>query len=187
MKAPPPTSASGTQGMNVGGVGLLRALRGKYLGEGGKVEEGGSAGGETQAESSAQRAYTRRNLADIEIEAPNMDKVRERVKQLGRLRVVALTGPAEERGEPSERSGRSGRGGSSGRSAQGEEEEEDHAPPKSKEELSDEVRLVPGGVLDGALQSSIPISSMLDEAQRIGETIPSEYTLTALTRQGMVT
>lgn len=76
----PPSDTN--KGVNVGGVKFLDALQERYTHQ----YDFGSGSGS---------GYSRRNLADIEIEMPNMDKVSSRVKQLQKLRTVALTGPIE--------------------------------------------------------------------------------------------
>lgn len=74
--------------LNVGGVTFLEALSEKYV-----ANSSGSVTASTHTHQ--QQQYSRRNLADIEIEIPNIEKVSARVKNLHRLRTVALVGPIE--------------------------------------------------------------------------------------------
>ncbi|CAO1639011.1 unnamed protein product [Sympodiomycopsis kandeliae] len=77
----PPTDNT-RNSIRIGGVEFGDALQDRYTHEYNTASSSGSA-------------YSRKNLANIEIEMPNMDKVSSRVKQLARLRTVALTGPIE--------------------------------------------------------------------------------------------
>lgn len=79
-----PTQTYGSP-LKVGGCSLVSALRHKYI-----ANDNRSSGSPANSSS-----YSRRNLAEIEIETPNMDKVQRKVAQLSKLKVVALTGPIE--------------------------------------------------------------------------------------------
>lgn len=117
----------------VGGRSFLDAVRERYLGE-----DGGTS-------SQAQAPLSRRNLAEIDIEAPNMDKVRSRVGQLAKLKVISLTGPMELSEEDVRQLEKQGRVG------------------PTKEDLIDAAKGLPGATTVEA------------EAEDIGETLSSEW------------
>lgn len=117
----------------VGGRPFLAAVRERYIGE-------------DEATSSKSLApLSRRNLAEIDIEAPNMDKVRSRVGQLAKLKVVSLTGPMELSEEDVRQLEEQGRVG------------------PTKDDLIDVAKGLPGAPVDEA------------EAEIIGETLSSEW------------
>lgn len=62
------------------GSSFLKALRHKYV------------GAYQQPAAEEKVAYSRRNLAEIEVEMPNMDAVAKRAEKLGKLREVGLGG-----------------------------------------------------------------------------------------------
>ncbi|CAO1614454.1 unnamed protein product [Parajaminaea phylloscopi] len=86
----PPVQNASPSEIVIGQSSFLDALRYRYIGDDG--ETACSAGKKSDRDPTS---YSRRNLAEIEIETPNMAKVRHRVAQLNRLKVVALTGPSE--------------------------------------------------------------------------------------------
>ncbi|KAJ1034586.1 hypothetical protein NDA18_001442 [Ustilago nuda] len=64
------------------GCCFLEALRNKYLPPSTAVE----------VKQTDQQQYSRKNIADIEIEAPNLDRIAKKVARLDRLREVGLGG-----------------------------------------------------------------------------------------------
>lgn len=72
----------------IGGLPFLQGLQGRYAAADNSEQQG-------QQKIPSESQYTRKNLADIQIEAPNMNKVEARVRQLAKLKVVTLTGPME--------------------------------------------------------------------------------------------
>ncbi|PWZ03381.1 RNI-like protein [Testicularia cyperi] len=69
------------------GCSFLQALRNKYLPETPSVGSTASA-----KEDEVKQQHSRKNLAEIEIEAPNMESVMRRAARLDRLREVGLGG-----------------------------------------------------------------------------------------------
>lgn len=132
--------------LNIGGISFLDALQDKYVGS-------SSSGTSQSISATAPQQYSRRNLAEIEIEMPNMDRVSAKVSNLTKLRTVALTGPVERIAVPRYDAGA-----------------EDEAAGPSRTELEEEIKCSVGFVSpdkrreeDGAI------------AKQIAETIPSEY------------
>ncbi|CAO1635967.1 unnamed protein product [Jaminaea pallidilutea] len=72
----------------IGGLPLLQGLQGRYAAADSSEQQG-------EQKSPSESHYTRKNLAEIQIEAPNMNKVESRVRQFAKLKVVTLTGPME--------------------------------------------------------------------------------------------
>ncbi|SNX82762.1 related to PAC2 - microtubule effector required for tubulin heterodimer formation [Melanopsichium pennsylvanicum] len=64
------------------GCCFLEALRNKYL----------PPTEEAKSEREIQHKYTRKNIADIEIEAPNLDRIAKRAAKLDRLKEIGLGG-----------------------------------------------------------------------------------------------
>lgn len=72
----------------IGGLPLLQGLQGRYAAADSSEQQG-------EQKIPSESHYTRKNLAEIQIEAPNMNKVESRVRQFAKLKVVTLTGPME--------------------------------------------------------------------------------------------
>ena len=129
--------------LNVGGSAFLEVLADRY-----------SAAPATSLPPlpqsvSASAGPSRRNLAEIDIETPNMEKVARKFGQLEKLRRVVLSGPS---------------------SAQGLDPM-GAVPPQSEEELIDGIaRLV--GSATGSVSSSIEDLDAV--ARRINDTLPCE-------------
>lgn len=137
-------------GVGVGrGVSLIAALNEKYVGS------TSAADATSLPSSSSAPAYSRRNLAEIEIEMPNMDKVSARVRVLANLKTVALVGPVE-------------------RMASADRGEDGEVQGPSRAELADEVEWIVGRVGDGDCDGD----GDEEISRRIAETIPSEYCMT---------
>lgn len=134
---PPIQSMSGS--LNIGGRDFLGALRHRYVGEEDVqlLQIGGSG------------TYSRRNLAEIQIEAPNLAKVQRRLGQLSNLKVVALTGPAASTNPDLPR-------------------KSVEQPEQSRQELADQVRSIPG-------QMTTEDEDVDVVSRWVGETIPSRY------------
>lgn len=137
--------------MSIGGISFLDALQDKYVGS---SSGNGSRNGESaSATATAPQQYSRRNLAEIEIEMPNMDKVSAKVRNVSRLRTVALTGPVE-------------------RVADRQQAEDGEAEGPSRAELEGEIKCIVGFAATGDKEEELE-----RVAEQIAETIPSECLL----------
>ncbi|PWN19888.1 RNI-like protein [Microstroma glucosiphilum] len=84
----PPSGLSAT--LFIGGVAFLEALEARYTH---RTEEQVASG-----DDAVPSRHTRKTVADIDIEVPNLDKVINKVTQLTSLKTVSLTGPPEHKG-----------------------------------------------------------------------------------------